>query len=79
MHLQPSPRQRELVALARRLARKRFAPRADRQVLEHCQARPGWTVDGLGEELASPRGRLSASLSRLGRRGLLRPGGISAA
>src|SRR5947207_11743902 len=30
MHLQPSPRQRELIALARRLARERFAPRADR-------------------------------------------------
>src|SRR5436190_20241522 len=29
MHLQPSPRQRELIALARRLARGRFAPRAD--------------------------------------------------
>jgi alkylation response protein AidB-like acyl-CoA dehydrogenase len=30
MHLQPSPRQRELIALACRLARERFAPRADR-------------------------------------------------
>ena len=30
MHLQPSPRQRELITLARRLARERFAPRADR-------------------------------------------------
>jgi alkylation response protein AidB-like acyl-CoA dehydrogenase len=30
MHLQPSSRQRELIALARRLARERFAPRADR-------------------------------------------------
>jgi alkylation response protein AidB-like acyl-CoA dehydrogenase len=30
MHLQPSPRQRELIALARRLARERFAARADR-------------------------------------------------
>src|SRR5258708_769091 len=30
MHLQPSPRQRELIALARRLARERFAQRADR-------------------------------------------------
>src|SRR2546430_6252027 len=29
MHLQPSPRQRELIALARRLARERFALRAD--------------------------------------------------
>src|SRR5258708_11210694 len=30
MHLQPSPRQRELIALARRLARERFAQRAER-------------------------------------------------
>src|SRR3989449_8143777 len=30
MHLQPSSRQRELIVLARRLARERFAPRADR-------------------------------------------------
>src|ERR1700747_3568804 len=30
MHFQPSSRQRELIALARRLARERFAPRADR-------------------------------------------------
>src|SRR5260370_21986165 len=30
MHLQPSPRQRELIARAGRLARERFAPRAER-------------------------------------------------
>ena len=30
MHLQPSSRQRELITLVRRLARERFAPRADR-------------------------------------------------
>jgi alkylation response protein AidB-like acyl-CoA dehydrogenase len=30
MHLQPSSRQGELIALARRLACERFAPRADR-------------------------------------------------
>ena len=30
MHLQPSSRQGELIALARRLAGERFAPRADR-------------------------------------------------
>ena len=30
MHLEPSSRQRELIALARRLACERFAPRADR-------------------------------------------------
>jgi hypothetical protein len=30
MHLQPSSRQRELIARTRRLARERFAPRADR-------------------------------------------------
>ena len=44
----------------------------DRQVLERCQVNTAWTVDALGESLASPRSRLSASLSRLGRRGLLR-------
>lgn len=44
----------------------------DRQVLERCRADAAWTVDGLGTALASPRARLSASLSRLGRRGLLR-------
>ena len=30
MDLQPSPRQSELIATARRLARERFAPRAER-------------------------------------------------
>jgi hypothetical protein len=30
MDLQPSPRQSELIALARRLARERFASRAER-------------------------------------------------
>jgi hypothetical protein len=30
MHLQPSSRQRELIARARRMARERLAPRADR-------------------------------------------------
>jgi alkylation response protein AidB-like acyl-CoA dehydrogenase len=30
MHLQPSSRQRELIAIARRLAREHFAPRAER-------------------------------------------------
>jgi hypothetical protein len=44
----------------------------DRQVLENCRANPSWSVDSLGTALDSPRARLSASLSRLGRRGLLR-------
>jgi hypothetical protein len=43
----------------------------DRQVLERCSSCPDWTVDSLGQALASPRSRLSASLSRLGRRRLL--------
>jgi len=43
----------------------------DRQVLEHCRGNTAWTVDSLGAALVSPRPRLSASLSRLGRRGLL--------
>ncbi len=41
----------------------------DRRVLEACEF--GWTIDGLTEQLKSSRGRVSASLSRLGRRGLL--------
>ncbi len=36
MHLQPSPRQRELIAVAARLARERFAPRADRHDRDAC-------------------------------------------
>ena len=43
----------------------------DRRVLELSRTVPDWTVDGLGETLASGRGRIAASLSRLGRRGLL--------
>ena len=43
----------------------------DRRVWAACCADPNWTIDGLGTQLASPRGRISASLSRLGRRGLL--------
>lgn len=43
----------------------------DRQVLECCQQTTEWTVDRLSTALTSPRARLSASLSRLGRRGLL--------
>jgi hypothetical protein len=43
----------------------------DRSVLELCRTAPDWTVDGVSETLASGRGRVAASLSRLGRRGLL--------
>jgi hypothetical protein len=45
----------------------------DRQVLELCRRDPEWTVDGMSETLASGRQRVAASLSRLGRRGLLTP------
>lgn len=45
----------------------------DRQVLELCRRDPQWTVDGMSETLASGRQRVAASLSRLGRRGLLTP------
>jgi hypothetical protein len=45
----------------------------DRQVLELCCRDPAWTVDGMSETLASGRQRVAASLSRLGRRGLLLP------
>jgi hypothetical protein len=43
----------------------------DRQVLECCASQAGWTIDGVCQALDSPRGKVSASLSRLGRRGLL--------
>jgi hypothetical protein len=43
----------------------------DRRVLEMCRAAPDWTVDTVSEALASGRGRIAASLGRLGRRGFL--------
>ena len=43
----------------------------DKQVLNLCRATHEWSVDDLCEQLDSPRGRVSASLSRLGRRHLL--------
>jgi hypothetical protein len=43
----------------------------DRRVLELCRATPDWTMDAMSAALASGRGRVSASLSRLGRRGFL--------
>jgi hypothetical protein len=43
----------------------------DRRVLELCRAAPDWTMDGVSDALASGRNRVAASLSRLGRRGLL--------
>jgi hypothetical protein len=43
----------------------------DRRVLAGCGAGAGWTIDALSTQLESSRGRISASLSRLGRRGLL--------
>ena len=43
----------------------------DRQVLEACGAQPDWTIDAISNSLLIPRGRISNSLSRLGRRGLL--------
>jgi hypothetical protein len=60
-----------LQALEDVLARE-FADIAfDLKVLEYCSAHLDWTVDSICEALASSRGRLSASLSRLGRRGLI--------
>lgn len=49
----------------------------DQRVLEWCASQSGWTIDGLCEALESPRGRVAASLSRLGRRHLLK--GLEAA
>jgi hypothetical protein len=43
----------------------------DRRVRDWCITMPDWTIDSLCTALESPRGRVSASLSRLGRRGLL--------
>ncbi len=43
----------------------------DRQVLDRCAARSDWTIDQISDTLSMPRGRISSSLSRLGRRGLL--------
>jgi hypothetical protein len=47
----------------------------DRRVLEFCRSEPGWTVDGVSEALDAGRHRVAASLSRLGRRGLLAAAG----
>jgi hypothetical protein len=43
----------------------------DNKVLERVRRQVDWTMDGLSAGLESARGRVSASLSRLGRRGLL--------
>jgi hypothetical protein len=43
----------------------------DRQVLELCHRAPEWSVDSMSEALSSGRPSIAASLSRLGRRGLL--------
>ena len=43
----------------------------DRRVLELCRRDADWSVDALSDVLAAGRGRVAASLSRLGRRGLL--------
>jgi hypothetical protein len=43
----------------------------DRRARDVCLATPEWTIDTVCTALESPRGRVSASLSRLGRRGLL--------
>jgi len=43
----------------------------DRQVLDVCADTTDWTVDTICEALGSSRPKVSASLSRLGRRGLL--------
>ena len=43
----------------------------DRRVRCFCAGNPDWTVDLVCDALESPRGQVSASLSRLGRRRLL--------
>ena len=43
----------------------------DRRVRGFCTGTPDWTVDLVCDALESPRGQVSASLSRLGRRRLL--------
>jgi hypothetical protein len=44
----------------------------DRCLLTYCAETPGWSIDSASEALSGSRGRVAASLSRLGRRGLLR-------
>jgi hypothetical protein len=58
-------------AVQRVIAREFEEIDMDRRVLELCHATPDWTVDGVSETLASGRGRVAASLGRLGRRGLV--------
>jgi Mg-chelatase subunit ChlD len=43
----------------------------DRRVLDACTRNSAWSIDDLGSTLASGRSAVSASLSRLGRRGFL--------
>lgn len=59
-----------IIALAETLRQEFQDLIFDGRVLALCQ-KPGWTVDRLCAELESPPGLVSASLSRLGRRGLL--------
>ncbi len=43
----------------------------DQRVLEVCKASAQWSSDAVAAELESGRGKVAASLSRLGRRGLI--------
>ncbi len=44
----------------------------DQRVLEVCKANAQWSSDAVAAELESGRGKVAASLSRLGRRGLIK-------
>jgi hypothetical protein len=63
--------QQAIDALKRVLAGEFEGIDLDRRVLEFCRGTADWSVDGLSEALSSGRNRVAASLSRLGRRGLL--------
>jgi hypothetical protein len=65
--------QNAIAAIREVIAREFEEIDTDRRVLELCRTTPDWTMDGLSEVLASGRNRVAASLSRLGRRGLLTP------
>jgi hypothetical protein len=63
--------QKAIEALQDLLKREFAGIDLDRQVLELCHRTPEWSVDGVSEALSSGRPSIAASLSRLGRRGLL--------
>src|SRR5262245_7254281 len=63
-----------VVAAIRQVVSREFADvDADRRVLAVWRSRSEWTLDELGEAIGVTPGRVAASLSRLGRRGVPSP------